>query len=236
MFIKVYPSGAAITTNPLGNVTSAGVMIGVAGATRQRAIGTGEEVKQVALASADNLGYTFWGYGNIKSGNNSADVNTKYLTVDGVDPLYSEYSSGSVPTCTASSYTTLTGCPVSLSFPNVINGSYPIWSIYRAVVPNPASPTTAQAAELAFIHTVLGYAEEASTTVQDFVPLTSLQVFRSHYTQAGVAPHNGNVTTLSGVTGTIMEQGGDVGGAVYTVQSDLDHVAQYGTEILSVKQ
>ena len=186
MFIKVYPSAAGITTNPLGTVNSAGVMIGVAGATRQRAIGTGEEVKQVALTAADNLGYTFWGYGNIKSGNNNADTNTKYLAVDGVDPIYSEYSSGSVPTCTASSYSTSDGCPVTLTFPNVANGSYPIWSIYRAVIPNPAEPTTAQTNELAFARTVLTAAENASTTVQDFVPLTLMQVFRSHYTAGWV--------------------------------------------------
>lgn len=228
LYIQVYPG----TASTLGT-TVAGKMVGVAGATRQRAIGTGEEVKQVALAGAgaDNLGYSFWGYGNIKDGNNHASTTTKYLTVDGVDPIYATYTNGVVPTCTSSNYNTTTGCPVALQFPNVINGSYPIWSIYRAVIPNPAAPTAAQTNEISFLKSVLTQAEAASSTVQDFVPLTSMQVFRSHYLQAGVQPHNGNITTFG--SARIQEQGGDVGGAVYTIQSDLDHVAAYGTSLLS---
>jgi hypothetical protein len=235
LFIKVYPTAAGITTNPLGNVNSSGVMIGVAGATRQRAIGTGEEVKQVALKGADNIGYSFWGFGNLSSGNNnaaassSAPANTKYITVDGVDPINAEYSSGTIPWCDATNYTTLVGCPTPVTFNNVINGSYPIWSIYRAVIPNPTSPTQAQTNELTFIHSVLAAAESASSTVQDFVPLSQLQVFRSHYKQAGVAPQNGHVSGEA-------EAGGDVGGAVFTIQADHDNIAQYGTEIVNVKQ
>jgi hypothetical protein len=233
LFIQVYPSAAGITTNPLGNVNATGVMIGVAGATRARAIGTGEEVKQVALAGADNIGYSFWGYGNLKSGNNSATTTTKYITVDGVDPINAEYTAGVYPTCTAASYEADFGCP-NVPFTNVINGSYPIWSVYRAVT---ASPTPS------FVSTILAAAETSSTTAFDFAPLTSLQVFRSHYLQDGVAPSNGHSSVSTAPYTAYTEAGGDVGGAVFTIQADYDHIADYGVstanptgEILNVRQ
>jgi hypothetical protein len=268
LWIKVSP--AAILTNALGTVNASGVMIGVNNATRARAIGTGEMVKQVALnvtpvcttsgttttciptAAAgsgayangynDALGYTFWGYGNIKSGNNHADTNTKYLTVDGVDPIFATYTTGLVPTCTTTSYNDTTGCPVALTFPNIENGTYPIWSVYRAVIP--ATGSTLASANggnnLTLINSVITAAETAATTVQDFAPLTNMQVFRSHYSQAGVAPVNNSATSTPGVAGgtisSATEAGGDVGGAVFTFQANLDHLAQYGTEIVGVKQ
>ena len=58
------------------------------------------------------------------------------MTVDGVDPLYSSSSANSngtgvIPQC-ATSGTVVTSCP-SLSFPNIVNGTYPIWSMLRAM-------------------------------------------------------------------------------------------------------
>jgi hypothetical protein len=210
--------------------TAPNAMVGVLGATRQRAIGTGDMVKAVSFGANDSLGYTFWGYGNIKSGNGSAPTQDRYLTVDGVDPILSSYGSlsglaaGTVPTCTAASYTGT--CPFTLTFPNVANGSYPIWSIYRAVVPAGVSSTATGTNGL--IYSVIQAAITASSTAADFVPVNEMQAFHSHYTQAGVAPSNGFSTAA--------EAGGDAGGAVYTIQADLQHVADYSTEILNVKQ
>ncbi len=43
----------------------------------------------------DGFGYSFWGYGNFTTGNLVA--NLKYLTVNGVDPLYANSGTGANP-------------------------------------------------------------------------------------------------------------------------------------------
>jgi hypothetical protein len=194
------------------------------GSVRARAIGTGDEVKAVAFAGADSLGYTFWGFGNIKSGNNSAPTQTKYLTVDGVDPLFAAYNgTGIVPTCTATNYSITTGCPGNITFTNVINGGYPIWSIYRAVV-NPASLALVSG-EPSLVSSVLSNIAISAAQTFDFVPVSEMQVFRSHYLQAGIAADNGN-------TGNV-EAGGDVGGQVFTIKADKQFFATTAKELVS---
>jgi hypothetical protein len=63
--------------------------------------------------------------------------------------------------------------------------------------------------------------------IPDFVPINRLAVFRSHYEQSGVSPKNGNTR------GTSPEAGGDMGGAVFTKQADLD---TGGTVLVNYKQ
>jgi ABC-type phosphate transport system substrate-binding protein len=175
------------------------------GGSRQRAIGTGEMVQQVGNI-ADSLGYAFWGFGNF-----SPVVSTaKYLTVDGVDPIQASYTNGTFPTCSQPP------CPGRLTFPNVKNGTYPAWSILRAVTVTPVPSG---------VGTLINAAIAESTQIPDFVPATGLTVFRSHYLQSGVAPHNGHKLGSP-------EAGGDMGGAVYTNQSDSDYVQDTGNEIL----
>jgi hypothetical protein len=65
--------------------------------------------------------------------------------------------------------------------------------------------------------------------IPDFVPFSRLTVFRSHYEQSGVAPRNGHKARTT-------EAGGDVGGAVFTVQADDDFIADTGTELVNYKQ
>ena len=66
-------------------------------------------------------------------------------------------------------------------------------------------------------------AAKSSVGIEDFVPATDMLVFRSHYPQVvqdngvGYQPHNGFITN-------VFESGGDVGGAVITVQSELDYI------------
>ena len=190
--------------NPL-DLASAG------GGWRKRAISSSEEVSQVGTDSNGNvLGYTFWSTGNF------ANVvgNTRYLTVDGVDPLFPSYAGGSFPTCTAP-------CPGIVTFTNVLNGSYPIWSIYRVV-----SATKVPSGVSALITAAQ---TEASTTIPDFVPISELQVFRSHYTLSGKPGSNG---LASGTH----ESGGDVGGAVLPVQADLDYFTDTGKELVGLRQ
>ncbi|MGA8153941.1 MAG: hypothetical protein WB952_23520 [Terriglobales bacterium] len=181
------------------------------GGTRQRVIGSGEMVSTVG-AVPDSLGYAFW------STTSFAKVlsTTKYLTVDGVDPLFSTYllSNGVFPNCVAP-------CPGLITFPNIANGSYPAWNILRVIT---ASPVPKAVATL-----ITQSQSQVANVTPDFLPLASLQVFRSHYTQSGKGGTNGLITGHS-------ESGGDVGGAVFTIQSDLDYYADTGHEILSKKQ
>ena len=83
---------------------------------------------------------------------------------------------------------------------------------------------------------------EVNNTTADFVPFVctdttglctgepGLNVFHSHFTPAGVAgaPHNGNVTAT--------EVGGDVHGAVFTNQADLDYHTDTTKELVSIRQ
>jgi len=177
------------------------------GGTRQRAIGTGEMVSEVGSIT-DALGYSFWSFGNFAN----VVTTAKYLTVDGVDPIKANYTNGTFPTCPKPPCTGL------LTFPNIKNGSYPIWSVLRIVTANPI-PTG--------IVALVAAAISDATTIPDFVPASQLLVFRSHYNQVGIAGANGHVGP---------EAGGDVGGAVYTVQADLDNVFDTGLEILGRKQ
>jgi hypothetical protein len=229
----------SILVNPLGTVNSTGKMLGLLGASRQRAIGTGDMVKVVAKVTGctfteaggvitpsgtcvggDKLGYAFWGYGNFSAGNNDAAYTTKYLTVDGVDPINETYTNGAFPICDATNFTSLGGhCP-AVPFTNVINGSYPIWTMYRVVTKSPAPALVSAVVTQAQDNSVVG-------VVRDFVPTAGLKVFRSHYNQAGVTGSNGHAGS---------EAGGDMGGAVYLQQEDYDHILDFGTEILQVKQ
>jgi ABC-type phosphate transport system substrate-binding protein len=179
------------------------------GATRQRVIGTGEMQTELENIS-DSIGYFFWSFSN------AAPLVTlgRYLTVDGVDPIFANYTGGTLPTCTAP-------CPGAVPFTHVLDGSYPIWNVLRVTTYNPEP--SGVAAMIAAVQTQF-------TQVPDVVPFSQLEVFRSHYTQSGIAPHNGHLGRGA------IESGGDMGGAVLTVQADLDTITDTGKEILNKKQ
>lgn len=177
------------------------------GATRQRVIGTGQMVSEV-VATPDAIGYAFWSFGNFANVGQAA----KYLTVDGIDPIRNVYSNGFFPTCSNPP------CPGLLTFPHIQDGTYPIWSILRMVTVSPVP---------SFIQTLIGAAEAEAGQIPDFVPATQLFVFRSHYNQSGVIGQNGHGKP---------EQGGDVGGAVFTLNNDYDSLTDYGTELIGYKQ
>jgi hypothetical protein len=183
-----------VTTNPVNQTASGG--------KRQRAIGTGESIKNANLI-ANSLGYAFWSFPNF-----SAAPSLRYLTVDGVDPLFDNYSvSGNEGNLQPS------GTP---TFRNIKNGGYPIWSILRAVT---------DATEPAGISTILG-----NLPAGDFVKSSELEVFRSyHATPDATTPSNGNV---SGTTAA----GGDVGGAVFPVNADIDFANDASAELTDFLQ
>jgi len=185
---------------------------------RYRAVGTGEEIKTV-LNNDDSLGYAFWGYSNFSGATTASGVagtSARYLTVDGVDPLYSGPSAnptapGVFPLKSGSTY------PV-LSFPNIQNGSYPIWTVFRIVSVPEASN--------AWVKLLVGNMQLNSALFSDFIPSTSLNVFHSHFYQASITGADGNTLYSAGPPAIYYsEQGGDVGGLVYPVQADYDFIA-----------
>ena len=186
------PSG-----NPLNQVCASG------GGSRKRGIGTGEIVNNGLKSITDSIGYIFFSYGNVSALTGVA----KYLTLNGVDPLQSTYTGGTLPTCTAP-------CPKApgTSFPNLRNGTYRSWSVLRVV-------TDAAGTNLTNVSALVTVAQnDVNSTVPDFVPYKttngsdpglSKEKYRSHYTQSGLLGNNG----LGGQT----ESGGDVGGCIETV-------------------
>jgi len=186
-------SGVVVNQNPLGNPSG----------SRKRVIGTGQMQTELAAVD-DSIGYTFWSFGNLTISN------TKYLTLDGVDPIRDSYVDGSAPTLDGSG-NCVNPCP---TLSHVSDGTYPAWSILRAVTDN-ASPAPGLAQ-------LITDAQNHLSTRPDFVGLSSLKVFRSHFTLESVTGDNGNG---AGGTCDSTEAGGDVGGAVYTKQADGDYCA-----------
>jgi hypothetical protein len=194
-----------VTNNPLNiSVSNADGST----ATRQRTIGSSEEVKELE-AIEDSIGYAFFSYGDWAT----AGTKVRYLTVNGVDPLYATYAGGLLPTCTS------TGCPGSVTFPHVADGSYPLWATLEVV-----TGKTIPAGVTALVNAAI--AESAS--VPEFIPVSQLNVFRDHYTQSGIAGANGHKTTT--------ETGGSMGGAIITVQTDYDYITDHAKELVNERQ
>jgi hypothetical protein len=206
---------------------------------RERVVGSGEMVSTVNN-TVDGFGYSFFNFSSFqgKNCNSVTCVNgtnaLKYLTVDGVDPLFSGPAEnpngvGVFPQCTTSGGV-IVSCP-QLPFSHIVDGGYGVWSKYRVIYD--ASDTTNITA------TIVGtYAQEiaanppnggnpGSGILTDFVPVKNLHAFHSHYTQvvrtSGVA-----FSANNGFKTGVPETGGDAGGLVLTIQSELDFIADTG--------
>jgi hypothetical protein len=184
----------------------------VAGSSRGRVIGTGDMVNAV-YNNADSIGYAFWSFSSF----NGKQGHVKYLTVNGVDPLFSTFNTnpggtGALPQCPST--------PCVLPLDNIKNGAYPIWSKYRAVW-NPYDSASV-------VTNVVANAQTVSTSLlSDLVPATALNVFRSHFGQVA-STHGTGYTGNNGFKAGIPETGGDMGGQVLTVQSELDVLVDTG--------
>jgi len=211
--------GTSNAANPLQLPTAAGM--------RYRVVGTGEMVKTVAK-TADALGYAFWGYGNFSASNNNAPTTTHYLTVDGTDPLF---ANGTNPNGVGVFPTPTSGVYPSLTFPNIQNGSYPVWTMYRVVYTNATRSFTKQ---------IIAAAQaNANRMMSDFIPASSVNVFHTHFYQEQFGGMNGNLGTLNGgcpVTTGDCESGGDAGGQVFNNQAALDNYTDTGYELVGMRK
>ncbi|MGH9499521.1 MAG: hypothetical protein ACRD3L_10305 [Terriglobales bacterium] len=206
------------------------------GGNKYRPIGAGEEVKFVqnsqSLYSVDGIGYTFFSYGNVSSIADSA--NYAYLSVNGVDPIFQTNSAkydpaenaaaGTLPGVADLPASCAGGFPCSetvmwkgqLSYPNVRSGAYPMWCIVRLV----ASGTA-----LANVRALVTSAQASAVNVTpDFIPFArsgtdpGFFLFRSHYTQEGIAPRNYPTELGSDEGGCIMPDSKASPGATKLVQ------------------
>jgi len=179
---------------------------------RKRFVGTDEVIPIIQNASSDTLGYFFWSAGNAA---NFTAMNGKYLTVNGVDPLQDVYTNGVLPNASNGNLSNVT-------FKWVNNGDYPIWSVLSLVS---TSPTPAGVTNL------LAGLQLLNLTQNDFIPMSKLQVWHSHFPIYGVVSNyaNGNTISRTGdlCFGGLDEIGGDAGGANISKQVNADFCSDY---------
>lgn len=219
---------AGVTSNPLNEAgvplsTAAGMSDTVTdgGASSQggrvRAIGTGALVRGVNSTS-NALGYAFFSTSAFSSANAG---NTRYLSVENAEPLNAVYTGGAYG-----------GTP---TFPNLVNGAYPIWSLLRLVFDpgNTVAP--------AYLANALNV-----NSGGNFAPANSLKVFRSHRAVVLNSTNNGGTTitanvnpnngTAPGAAGPAAETGADAGGAIFLINNDRNFTADTGNQLTNFRQ
>jgi hypothetical protein len=195
-------SGTVVGSNPMAIENT------IAGSWRYRAIGTGQELAET-FATNDALGYGFWGVSNYAAAPSTA----KYLEVDGHDPIQATYTDGVIPT---------TSTELSkVTFTNLANGEYPIWSLVRFVTADTTSESLMKTLAVAA-------GTFSGATHPDFLPYYNSKgaakdyVERSHFAPPGInfsatnqPANNGDYDGYGGCT--TAEAGGDVGGVILVI-------------------
>jgi hypothetical protein len=197
-------------------------------AYRKRVIGNDESVSELRNTT-DALGYAFW-----STAFYATTSNARYLTVDGYDPLYdrsgSSYSiiSNTIPT-SGNSYLS------DVTFADLQNGNYPIWSLLRLVTTSSASSIYNITANK-LVYAAQNFVPAGTTTSRpDFVPFSNasvsssigtLKVFHSHFAPPGVNFYSTGTNVAANGTSaykpaasacTDAEAGGDVAGVIGAV-------------------
>jgi hypothetical protein len=215
-----YTTGSqGVATNPLDRTLSVGGQT----YTHERAIGTGKMISTV-IGQTDSIGYAFWSAGNFAAatyGPGTAGT-LKYLTVDGVDPLCHTYgcggNAGQIPTAG-------NGLLPNVTLEHVADGSYPIWSEQRFVTLSSSALTQAQ--------TIAGWAQSqvsfgSGATQPDWITAPNLNVFHQHFNLPIITDNTAaDGPRVCGPSGAV-EQGGDAGGMVLTLQAGADYAILKG--------
>jgi len=215
--------------NPLHIVSANGASLqgGTAQAFRRRVIGTGQMVAQLQAATGTDqrIGYFFWSAANVAN-----LTKVRYLKYNGVDPIKTTYTDGVLPAsnatgdpCTGS----IVNCPAgTVTFAGLNSGDYALWSALRIVTPSPAP---------AGLTALVASAQTLNSSQTDFVPLASLNVWRSHYymnsinvNTAAMGPTLNTATPNDLCPGGLAEVGGDAGGAIILKKANADFCSDYG--------
>jgi hypothetical protein len=237
---------------------------------RFRAIGTGEEVNSVACSSSaysantaacgstpaasnnnvvDGIGYAFYSYGNVA--NLGDNANYGYVTLDGIDPVWTSYQpfvgAGDPGQPNPASYGGALGilakngentlsfpqCENALwkggySYPNVRNGLYRAWSILRLAY------GTAQATPVTDLITASN--KFVVTSTPDYIPFAAVSIAANGacgtkaFAEPGVKVWRSHYQQLDGedrplgkapVNTDTADVGGDMGGAILIYEATL---------------
>jgi hypothetical protein len=199
---------------PAANPLIASRNIGSNTSYRYRVIGTNEMLSELQ-STQDSIGFELWSAENF-----AGTSNIKYVSVDGVDPLFNAYSNGTIPQSG-------NGLLPSVTLSHVADGSYPIWNEERLI----SSPSNAGVAATFAAYTQAQLSFGAGATRPDFIPDSQLGVFHMHFGPSGVN-FNASNTPADGPKicgpGSNAEDGGDVGGMVLSVQAGADICVLYG--------
>ena len=187
--------------------------------THNRVIGTGEMIKEGALVT-DSIGYAFWSAGNFAPSTAYTVGNLKYVTVDGVDPILDSYAGGTIPNSG-------NGLLPNVTLAHVADGSYPIWSEQRFVSFAAGAGPAATLASWAQTQVSFG----AGATQPDWITAPKLTVFHAHFAPSFIN-FNATNTASDGPrvcgAGSNPEDGGDVGGLVFSQQAGGDYCVLKG--------
>src|SRR5208283_5652877 len=150
---------------------------------RSRSIGTGEVVGSSSpayglLGTPNSIGYFFYGFANASK---ITGTNFNYLTLDTVDPVYGSTTDNPLPNqqlpncggstadanCTSTAEWLATASyPAGYSYPNLRNGKYKAWSVYRWLIAKANIGTDPYGYDAVAV-TAQNYVDSA---VADFVP------------------------------------------------------------------
>jgi hypothetical protein len=189
-----------------------------------------------AISPTDSIGYAFWSLGTFGNLNGTPPTHMKYLTLNGADPLYATgqnpFGQGVFPSCSGYFNLGTFACAHTLpTFANLTGGNYQSFSVYRAITYSPVPAGVANLIQAA--EDQAGF--NGAAHIPDFVPkqicanaacssfTQVLPVFRSHYGISGFAPCNANLSTAAPRSDCAPESGGDMAGAIFTVESELDY-------------
>ena len=196
-------SGATFLQNPLHLATAPGTFAGAV--NRIRSIGTGNIYKFVDAAPNGTpvMGYAFWSAGNVAN-----LTQTRYLKVNGIDPLLpaGQYN-GLVPGSKEA------GAPplANVNFAGLNAGDYSIWSALRLV---------SDARGAAGVSAMLAALDNLTVLQNDYIKRNNMNIWHSHFQIVGQPANTANgpsVGTQVLCASGVAEAGGDAGGATMLI-------------------
>jgi len=226
-------SSGGPSTNPLYLPTFPGTF-GSGAPYRARVIG-GDKMTtflQQACPGGPWLGYFFWNAGSV-----NGLTNVKYLTVNGIDPLFDQNASGYSYTGILPSSGAI-GDPglANVTFAGLNSGNYPIWSALRLISP------PGDAGVAAMITALHGF----DSAQHDYIPASQMTIWHSHFQILGVGTIGAaNGATLGAQTicappntTAVGETGGDAGGSNMLIQNNVNFCQDFnsGTGKLNLTQ
>jgi len=207
-------STGAVLQNPMHLATAPGIFSGTV--NRIRSIGTGNIYKFVDAAPNGNpvMGYAFWSAGNV-----AKLTQTRYLKLNGIDPLLpaGQYN-GLVPGSLES------GAPplANVNFAGLNAGDYAIWSALRLVSDSRGATAVAN---------LLTALDNLTVLQNDYIKRNNMNIWHSHFQIVGQPANASNgpsVGTQTLCASGAVEAGGDAGGSTMLIINNAHFCSDFG--------